>query len=779
MHFRKKPANNNQDEHKNDEQQQEEHDNNNEKTQFPLLFDENGIAKIPERNGLMLRLDNSNGHLHVEYDEDGHFAQIHPNCFAPASLKDVRLLKGGGSGTAVFSGQYPRLHNTTVVMKHAGHKDTEEVMSLAGVHEQLLHRGTQRKLEGSSSNNNDDCDDDDYDLMEASAFLTNRIPQFLFCYISPRHVRDRATELWNTLRAKTMRDLTAQLRLILNQQEEYDSPCQTSNRLSDDSNASAIHQKDSHDDDPHGTFADRAFQAMKAKSLQRELWICRQSSCAVDNDEGGGSDEEENKEIDVHSGRVLLRFPSELSISTQGNCVLEKGYTFLGSFTTQLANEQEHRYWKCTLAQSRVGGPTSENGAAVLVSGRLHGKLLHKTIGDLIQVMKYLRQLSSPEERKGTIHVVRNEVRLLEAQVQAFQSDCSANTTTTSVKTKSGDAVVVTQVSKICNEFAGACIRKNFLPREGRFARLREYGEHFYFNTTLTASGRQQLLVLLDDEKLPATILGRLLRPACPLSNVFDDPPSPFCVLDHVEHDNKYYWLHVLQLATSFESHQVNDCIWTCGLTDAGLHNTFVCPDRGLELFDLGAPQLMPMPAFLTKFLMSFYHVLGMEEEPQQQQQQQQQRDDNSKNKQNHSGGWVCRFEVSKKKSNNNLHHNKKRHSNQNDELLLSLTRSTKSMLPNIHKAFEYTMKQMIDQVFEGDERVRELLLTYTVLQLLSDACFCLDRWDQKGGGRERVDDRNIHLGKWLWRSVWDFYIASNVYETLLIPQQNKNLNRK
>lgn len=35
------------------------------------------------------------------------------------------------------------------------------------------------------------------------------------------------------------------------------------------------------------------------------------------------------------------------------------------------------------------------------------------------------------------------------------------------------------------------------------------------------------------------------------------------------------------------------------------------------------------------------------------------------------------------------------------------------------------------------------------------------DRWEQKGGGRKCIENKNIHLDKWLWRSVWDFYIAS------------------
>ena len=643
-----------------------------------LSFDVNGMARVPEGNGLMLRLDNETGHLHVDSEEDCHFPKIHPNCFAPASLTDVVLLHGGGSGTAVFSGNHPEL--STVVMKHAGPKDTEEVMSLAVVHEQLLKRGK------------------DGDAKEAATFLARRIPQFLFCYISPRHVRDRAMELWNTLRTGTLRDLTAQLKNISRSPEQP---------LTNNHNRHQhhTHEDDSHDEDSSSNLGDRVFQAMKTKLMKRELWVCRLAPSHSSSYHGYGR----KKEIEVKTRRFVLHV-HHLFQRTDGNdCILDQGYDFLSSFTNTMAEEQEHRLWKCTLAQSRVGGPTSENGATVLLSGRLKGRFLERIIGDFIRVMQYLRQLSSPQEREGSIHVVREEVKHLEAQVQL--SDRPA-------------IDFVQAVSKACNEFAGTAIRKNYLPEKGRFPRLREYGKRF-------KSGH---LVLMDDEKVPAMFLQQLLHTGCDMSDVFADPPSPSCVLDHVE--KNCYWLRILQLATSFDSSHVNDCIWTCGLTDAGLHNTFVCKDRGLELFDLGAPQLMPMPAFLTKFLMSIFHALGMEEDSQ--------RSD---------GVWVCRFE-----------HN-------DTDNKLSLTRTTKSILPYIFQTFNYTMDEMI-KVFDGNERVRELLLTYTTLQLVSDACFCLDRWDQKGGGRERVEDRNTQLGKWLWRSVWDLYITSHVYHNLLLPLQ-------
>jgi hypothetical protein len=58
---------------------------------------------------------------------------------------------------------------------------------------------------------------------------------------------------------------------------------------------------------------------------------------------------------------------------------------------------------------------------------------------------------------------------------------------------------------------------------------------------------------------------------------------------------------------------------------------------------------------------------------------------------------------------------------------------------------------------------MRWLLLQYVTLQLLSDTAFCLQRWELKGGGRARDHNHNKGIEKWLWRAIWDVYVAFDI----------------
>jgi len=99
----------------------------------------------------------------------------------------------------------------------------------------------------------------------------------------------------------------------------------------------------------------------------------------------------------------------------------------------------------------------------------------------------------------------------------------------------------------------------------------------------------------------------------------------------------------------------------------------------------------------------------------------------------------------------------------------LALTTETRERIPYLYDSFNFAVNQFVNRLFRGDERVRYLLVRYVVLQLISDAAFCLDRWENKGGGRERYGQRvNENFEKWLWRSLWDLFIASHVHDRLL-----------
>jgi len=112
-------------------------------------------------------------------------------------------------------------------------------------------------------------------------------------------------------------------------------------------------------------------------------------------------------------------------------------------------------------------------------------------------------------------------------------------------------------------------------------------------------------------------------------------------------------------------------------------------------------------------------------------------------NKENNNE-WICRFVP------------------QGDKL--ALTKETRDLLSESYDAFEVSLNLIIEELFDGDQSIRWLLLQYVTLQLLSDASFCLQRWNMKGGGSpSEEDNHNQGLEQWLWRALWDTYVAFDI----------------
>ncbi len=104
---------------------------------------------------------------------------------------------------------------------------------------------------------------------------------------------------------------------------------------------------------------------------------------------------------------------------------------------------------------------------------------------------------------------------------------------------------------------------------------------------------------------------------------------------------------------------------------------TFLCSTRPHYFF------LHSLLLIASKFLMSFFHALGMEEDE--------------------KGDWVVRFE-------------------QDESGKLRLTEKTKGLLPKVISSFNITVDRLINELFDGKHRVRELLVRYVITQLISDA---------------------------------------------------------
>ena len=378
------------------------------------------------------------------------------------------------------------------------------------------------------------------------------------------------------------------------------------------------------------------------------------------------------------------------------------------AFVEHLREEMELNHWKITLAQEKIGQGdddthTPKTASYFLAKGMLHGPLLRHLIDSEIRVIRNLQLLTMPEEMD-----VVDQVRAEYEHIMACQRNGSPK-------------ISASMVSKVADDFAGRSIKKNYDPVTGRFVMLKQ------FRTDL----RCNAIHLKPKEVVPARHLDTLFSDFCASweetfhlhdqSDKDEDVTYPHhncpifdCSLNQ--------WQSLLELSLSMKHPNATNRIWTSGLTDGGLHNMFLS-EYHLVFFDLGTPTLEPIPSFLTKFLMSFFHTLGMEEDEE--------------------GNWIVRFE-------------------QDETEKLRPTEQTMDILPKVMFAFNTAMDRLIEEFFADEKEIRVLLLRYVVTQLLSDAAFCIEKWRIKGGGDVLRSSHQYNLEKWLWRGK--YYVKSKCF---------------
>jgi len=409
----------------------------------------------------------------------------------------------------------------------------------------------------------------------------------------------------------------------------------------------------------------------------------------------GSSDRNKRNDVSVRLALNCLDISvGEKSIleRPKGDCCrvcCRNGYDVLKDLVTELKALQRERLWKFTLGQKTIGGKSPRTVSSLLAAGLLHGELLETLVTEFLKVIDDLQRLTTEAEADAMDEIQKDLVQIEETR--QLEGEFLAN-----------------ELSSVTDSFCGNNITKNWHPEKGRFVRLREMGEHF----------RSRELILTPAEELPARHLGALLRAGSNLTDVYEADPA-----NHTTFRPEIGWWQTLveYAVVGVRSQAARRRIWNCGLSDSGIHNLFLSDDR-LWLFDLGEPSLQSLPGFLTKFLFSFFHTLGMEDDG--------------------SGGWVNRFVPGDK---------------------LSLTKETEALLPMAYDAFETTLDRFSDELFNGDDTVRGLLISYVSSQLFSDTSFCLERWSIQGGGKSRESNHHLRLEKWLWRALWDVYVAFDI----------------
>ncbi len=610
-----------------------------------------------------------------------------------------------------------------------------------------------------------------------------RIPSFRMIYISPMHVRERAEELKHrsfassssSMMMKSMSSVPGQPLMDMSKWKEH---LQLTSKLSSvteeksDYAASVAIASQNGGMDGEGTKSFEEKQAvistsslppsvvatgvgtklpgsnssMPSSRMGRELHLygsplTKNSSIHVQHDHVDfcfGGNFQFIKEDDSHEKQYNLQ--QKNTTGTDGR----DGYASLMAFVDHLREHQEMNEWKITLAQQKIGSSISSNddnsqsssktASYLLAKGMLHGPLLHHLIDSEIQVIRNLQLLTMPEELNA-VEKVRAEYEEIVACQQTENCQFSA-----------------AKVSKLANNFVGKAIHKNFDPVKGRFVMLRQFGIdlrndsiHLNPNEVVPAKHLENLFCHLNLEQRTGSVDDvdgsrsygnqEVIGGHQLMDSTFD---MNYNYSDHllgnrnaISPDQNHpifasgldQWQSLLELSISMKHPNATQRIWTCGLTDGGLHNMFLSEDY-MWLFDLGEPCLEPIPAFLTKFLMSFFHTLGMEEDE--------------------NGDWIVRFE-------------------QNDSGKLRLTQQTKEMLPTVMRAFNTTLDRLINELFGGEEEIRILLLRYVVTQLISDCAFCIEKWRIKGGGDELRSEHQNNIEKWLWRALWDVYASEEI----------------
>lgn len=187
------------------------------------------------------------------------------------------------------------------------------------------------------------------------------------------------------------------------------------------------------------------------------------------------------------------------------------GYRSLLAFVNQLYHHMQFNNWKITLAQQTIGTSPDDplksapTASYLLAKGQLRGPVLHKLLDEEIRVIRNLQLLTLPDE-VDVLDGVRLEYDIIKERMMRSEEVTSAD------------------VSNTANAFVGKAIHKNFHPTTGRFVLLKQFGIDL----------RDGNIHLKSKEVTPAKHLEKIL------SDCFDRDPDNVvnCRCESMENDD-------------------------------------------------------------------------------------------------------------------------------------------------------------------------------------------------------------------------------------------------
>jgi hypothetical protein len=322
--------------------------------------------------GLMITIDG--GYCQFHLVPDANYPQIHPNVYAPASLTNMRILYGGGSGVAVFGAHSAELGD--LVMKHGGYKDLQDLFALATISQELLKRG---QLSG---------------YMRQARNMQDRLPCFRSIYLSPHHIRSRGEELVGLLDGFVMnRNWSA---------------------------TSVIAPDGTPSIDVRNPKTRRASTLVMERPPQMNLGMTIRIFEGEDEDSLNFTLNDTNSE----QWKLSLVLPAGSTMFSNSSHVQVHGdpYESLKSVVQGLGPLMTERAFKFTLAQKTIGGPSPKTGNQWLYEGNLSGPVLKNLMDQMIQVIGDLELLTLPEE-VDAVDEIRNEVLRFEESDEGIRAN--------------------------------------------------------------------------------------------------------------------------------------------------------------------------------------------------------------------------------------------------------------------------------------------------------------------------------------------------------------------